>query len=161
MEGAPRNIPRTLHLSREFTPGGEGPALSPKSGYFSEIYLNIAKFGPFWWKPSIFTKMVEMGAFGTPNPPPGGASGPGHGDPGPGHGKSMPGHGLTMPGQGMSMPGDGFPMPGHGCPMPGHGLPMPGPGIPVARATWHPPGGGFGVPKASISQKHTHFGEIR
>ena len=54
---APRNMPRTLRLTRDFTPGGEGPALSPKSGHFNGIYLNLAKFGPFWWKPPIFTKM--------------------------------------------------------------------------------------------------------
>ncbi len=45
---APRNMPRTLRLTRDFTPGGEGPALSPKSGHFSGIYLNMAKFTPFW-----------------------------------------------------------------------------------------------------------------
>ena len=44
----PRNMPRTLRLTRDFTPGGEGPALSPKSGHFSGIYLNMAKFTPFW-----------------------------------------------------------------------------------------------------------------
>ena len=48
MEGAPRNLPRTLHLTREFTPAREGPALSPKSGYFNGIYLkklNLVHFG--------------------------------------------------------------------------------------------------------------------
>ena len=45
---APRNMPRTLRLTRDFTPGGEGPALSPKIGYFNGIYLNMAKFTPFW-----------------------------------------------------------------------------------------------------------------
>ena len=89
-----------------------------------------------------------------------GTTTPGHGKSKPGHGKSMPGHGTSVPGHGESIPGHGHSLPGHGQSMPGHGFPMPGPGIPVARATWHPPGGGFGVPKAPISQKSTHFGEI-
>ena len=45
---APRNMPRTLRLTRYFTPGGKGPALSPKSSYFSGIYLNMAKFTLLW-----------------------------------------------------------------------------------------------------------------
>ena len=62
------------------------------------MWLNLLHFGETHPISPKWVGFGEMGAFGTPNPPPGGPSGPGHGDPGPGHGKSMPGLGFSMPG---------------------------------------------------------------